>query len=80
MLMMLGTPLELLLVIVIAALAGAAALFAALCFFRMQPQGSALTEQTAGQLLRTETDKVYRSGYVIAGSPLFTVPVIVSVG
>src|SRR5450759_4249566 len=31
-------------------------------------------------LSQTSAGKVYRSGYVIAGSSLFTVPVIVSVG
>jgi hypothetical protein len=55
---MLGTSFELVLLMVIAALAGVAALFAALCFFRMRPQGSALTEQTAGRILRSETDIV----------------------
>ena len=44
--------------IVIAVLASLAALFAALCFFRMRPQASALTAQTAGQILRSETDIV----------------------
>ena len=55
---MLGTSFELLLLIVIAALAGVAALFAAMCFFRMLPQASDLTEQTAGRILRSETDIV----------------------
>jgi DNA recombination protein RmuC len=48
----------LVLFIVIAALAGLGAMFAALCFFRMRPQASALTEQTAGRMLRSETDVV----------------------
>jgi DNA recombination protein RmuC len=56
--MMSGTSFELVLLMVIAALAGVAALFAALCFFRMRPQASALTEQTAGRILRSETDIV----------------------
>jgi DNA recombination protein RmuC len=49
---------ELAVLIVIAVLAGLGALFAALCFFRMRPQASALTEQTAGRILRSETDIV----------------------
>ena len=53
-----GTSLDLLLLIVIAALAGVGTLFAALCFFRMRPQASALTEQTVGRILRSETDIV----------------------
>ena len=53
-----STSLELGFLIVIAALAGVGALFAALCFFRMRPQAAALTEQTAGRMLRSETDIV----------------------
>jgi DNA recombination protein RmuC len=53
-----ATSFELLLLIVIAALAGVGALFAAMCFFRMRHQASALTEQTAGRILRSETDIV----------------------
>ena len=49
---------ELVVLIVIAVLASLAALFAALCFFRMRPQASALTEQAAGRILRSETDIV----------------------
>jgi len=55
---MASASLELGFLIVIAALAGLAALFAALCFFRMRPQASALTEQAAGRILRSETDIV----------------------
>src|SRR5450759_4797871 len=53
-----GTSFELVLLIGIAALAGVGAVFAALCFFRMRPQAAALTEQTAGRILRSETDIV----------------------
>jgi hypothetical protein len=49
---------ELVVLIVIAVLASLAALFAALCFFRIRPQASALTEQTAGRILRLKTDIV----------------------
>ena len=49
---------ELVVFLLIAALAGLAALFAALCFFRMRPQATALTEQAAGRMLRSETDIV----------------------
>ena len=52
------TTFELLLLVPIAALAGLAALFAALCFFRMRPHASALTEQAAVRILRAETDIV----------------------
>lgn len=55
---MTGTSFELLILTITAALAGVGALFAALCFFRMRPQESALTEQTAGRILRSETDIV----------------------
>ena len=55
---MVSTSLELGFLIVMAGLAGLAALFAALCFFRMRPQASALTEQAAGRILRSETDIV----------------------
>jgi DNA recombination protein RmuC len=41
-----------------AGLAGVGTVFAALCFFRMRPQAAALTEQTAGRMLRSETDIV----------------------
>ena len=53
---------ELVVFMLIAALAGLAALFAALCFFRMRPQASALTEQAAGRMLRSETDIVRGCG------------------
>jgi DNA recombination protein RmuC len=53
-----GTSFELVLLLGVAALAGVGALFAALCFFRMRPQAVALTEQTAGRILRSETDIV----------------------
>lgn len=49
---------ELVVLIVIAVLAGLGALFATLCFFRMPPQTSVLTEQTAVRILRSETDIV----------------------
>jgi DNA recombination protein RmuC len=51
-------PVELLLLVAIAALAGVGTVFAVLCFFRTRPQASALTEQTAGRILRSETDIV----------------------
>ena len=44
-----ATSFELVALLLIAALAGLAALFAALCFFRMGPQTSPLTEQSAGR-------------------------------
>ncbi len=53
-----ATSFELAVLLLIAALAGLAALFAALCFFRMRPQASALTEQGLGRILRSETDIV----------------------
>ena len=49
---------ELVLLVVATGCAGVAALFAALCFFRMQQLPSALTAQGATQILRAETDIV----------------------
>ena len=49
---------EIVVLLLIAALAGLAALFAALCFLRLRPQAFALTERAAGRILRSETDIV----------------------
>ena len=53
-----GMSFDLLLLIVIATLAGVGAPFCRAVFFSDGPEASALTEQSAGRILRSETDIV----------------------